>query len=118
METEPSVARWASLLLGAMAAAYGALIELQDCGYAHNAEADQFVETFKTATNMSATIFQHLGHQKEVLLATPELEPILEAINLVASECARLSGEAAEQADFDAQFLDIAERLKQGGTGQ
>ena len=118
MEAEPSVARWTSLLLGALAAAYGALVELRDCGYAHNTEADAFVETYRTATGMAATIFQELGQQKEVLLASPELEPILEAINLVASECARLSGEAAEQADFDAQFLDIAERLKQGGTGQ
>ena len=112
METEPSVARWASLLLGALAAAYGALIELRDCGYAHTAEADQFVSTYLQATTMAAKVYQQLGEQREVLLADETLEPILQAISLVSGECARMSGEAKEQADFDAQFLDIAERLK------
>ena len=116
-ETEPSVARWASLLLGALSAAYGALVELRDCGYAHTPAADNFVATFKTATNMAATIYGKLGENKEVLLNEPELEPILEAIVLVSGECGRLSAEAHEQAKIDARFQEIADRLKQGGLG-
>ena len=117
MEAEPSVARWASLLLGAMSAAYGALVELRDCGYAHTPEADKFFETYQQATHMAAQVYQQLTERREETLADPNLEPILEAIGLVAEECGRLTAEAKEQADYDQQFEDIAARLKQqGGT--
>ena len=117
MEQEPSVARWASLLLGALAAAYGAVIELRDCGYAHTPEADGYVATYQTATALAAKAYQQLGEQREEVMADETLEPILQAIALVSEECARLSGEAKEQADIDQQFQEIADRLKQGGTG-
>ena len=117
METEPSVARWASLLLGAIAAAYGAIIELRDCGYANTPEADGYVATYQTATTLAAQAYQQLGEHKEEALADKTLEPILQAIALISEECARLSGEAKEQADIDQQFHEIAQRLKQGGTG-
>ena len=112
-EREPSLARWASLLLGALSAAYGALVELRDCGYAHTPEANGYVETYKTATQMAATIYQRLAVSKEEIVANPELEPLLEAISLVSGECARLSAEAHEQAYIDRQFLEIADQLKQ-----
>ena len=115
METEPSVARWASLLLGALAAAYGAIIELRDCGYAHTPEADRYVATYQTATALAAKAYQQLREQREEVIADKTLEPILQAITLVSEECARLSGEAKEQADYDIKFADITDHLKGNG---
>ena len=111
-ETEPSIARWASLLLGALAAAYGALIELRDCGYANTPEANGYVATYTTATTLAAKAYQQIGERREEALTDETLEPILQAISLVSEECARLTAEAQEQADIDQQFAEIAERLK------
>ena len=114
-EAEPSVTRWASLLLSALAAAYGAMVELRDCGYAHTTEGDKFVATYHQATQMAAEVFQQLNERREELLADPELEPILQAIALVSEECNRLTADAKEQADIDAQFVELVERLKESG---
>ena len=116
MKDEPSLARWCSLLVGALAAAYGALVELRDVGYRSTA-AKELTRTYKQATEMSAVLYGKLRERKEELLADDELEPMLEAISLVASECARLSGEAAEQLDVDVRFDAITDRLKEGGLG-
>ena len=116
MKDEPSVARWASLLVGALAAAYGALVELREVDY-RSAEAVRLTDTYETAVKMCATLYGKLGERREELLADEEMEPVLEAIGLMASECARLSGEAAERLEIDAQFQAIADRLQEGGLG-
>ena len=116
VKDEPSLARWCSLLVGALAAAYGALVELRQVGYRSTA-ATELTRTYKQATEMSAVLYGKLRERKEELLADDELEPMLNAISLVAAECARLSGEAAEQMDVDVRFDEITSRLQEDGLG-
>ena len=126
-EREPSFQRMASLLLGTVTAAYGALVELRDIGWTHEGpEAAEYIDTYWKSVRMSDALFEVMGAyirdqaqkpQNEQQLNMKELQPVLDAIGLMSAECARLSALAAEQADIDLQFQEIADRLKQGGLG-
>ena len=113
-EPEPSVARWCSLLLGALAAAFGALVELKDAGY-RGGHAGRYINTFDQACQMANAAYGKLRERRDELLADGTLVPILEAISLVADENHRLATEAREQAAVDIKFTEITDRLRKGG---
>ena len=112
-EREPSVAVLTSLLLGSLVSACSALLELRDCGGV-GSEAKQWNRRWEQATAVADRLFEMLEEpeRKQEALNSPSLLPLLDAIVLVAGECARLAKDALEQADYDARFVKIAERLK------
>ena len=110
--TEPSVARWASLLLGALSVAYGALTDWRDCGYTHTEEATGYLTRFGDAIRAAEGVYQQLAESAEALAAAPEVEPILEAIALTSGEVARLCDDAVERTNIDLRFIEIINQLK------
>ena len=112
-EPEPSVSLLASLLLGSITAAYGALVELRDRGYpaGETETGGDLRERFNKSSLMASELHKLLTERKEEALADTHLAPVAEAINLMSREMVRLSKEAVEQQAMDNQFSQITDRL-------
>ena len=117
-ERDPSAAVFASMLLSVTATAHSALIELRDMGGdTSSRECEQHLRTYEEAAAFTLRLVRSLEERQEEISADPEMPPILEAVRIVTDECVRLSRLIGRRARVDAQFEEIAERLKQGGVG-
>lgn len=117
-ERDPSAAVFASLLLGVMSHAYGALIEMRDLGWALTAPACwRHLQTYKEAAAYAGRLFETLSERHEEMLADVDTLPIMEAIRNISAGCDHLARLMKTQVEEDAKFEEIAERLKQAGVG-
>ena len=113
-EIEPSAALVASLLLGSITTAYGALVELSDRGYPTDETGGDLIERFNQSSRMAGQLHKLLTEKEDEARADPHLAPVAEAINLMSREMFRLAEEAVEQQAVDKKFSEITDWFNRG----
>lgn len=116
MTDDVSVTRLASLILGSVVAAHGALVELADRGWLYDQKSDELMTVYHQAVDFTAQLYSLLGQRKkEAATAGDGFRKVIEAIQIMAGECEHLSEMASEQAKVDARFQKIADSFHQPG---